>query len=291
MEWLTVTTEDGRELETLIEGATDGFPLVFHNGTPTAATPFPAMHRAAERHGLAVISWSRPGYAKSTDQPGRTVADVAGDTAAVLDHLGGEEFVVVGWSGGGPHSLACAALLAPRCRAAATMAGVAPYPAEGLDWLAGMAPENVEEFSAAQSDPQALAGFLTRMAGELSGATADQIIDAFGELVPPVDRDALTGEFAETFAEVMRRAVSTGIDGWLGDDLAFTRGWGFDVGDITCPVAVWQGDLDRMVPFDHGKWLAEHIPTARAELLPGHGHLSLVTLLDRILEDLAKQAN
>jgi pimeloyl-ACP methyl ester carboxylesterase len=290
MEWLTVSAGGGRELEVLVEGDPAGFPLVFHGGTPTAATRFPALDRVATRLGAAVISWSRPGYAKSTPQPGRTVADVARDAAAVLDEIGAGDFAVIGWSGGGPHALACAALLAPRCRAAATLAGVAPYPADGLAWLAGMAPENVAEFGAALSDPGTLADYLTGFAGELAEVSATQVAQAFGELVPDVDQAALTGEFAETFAETMRRAVSTGIEGWLEDDLAFVGHWGFDVADIACPVTVWQGELDRMVPFDHGRWLAARIPAARPRLLPGEGHLSLVAQLDRIVEELLRQA-
>lgn len=289
MELLTVSV-GGRELEVLVEGEPGGFPLVFHNGTPTAATPFPALDRVATRLGAAVISWSRPGYANSTPQPGRTVADVARDATAVLDEIGAGDFAMIGWSGGGPHALACAALLPPRCRAAATLAGVAPYPAEGLDWLAGMAPENVAEFGAALSDPGILADYLTGFAASLAEVSATQVAQAFGELVPDVDRAALTGEFAETFAETMRRAVSSGIEGWLEDDLAFVGHWGFDVADIACPVTVWQGELDRMVPFDHGRWLAARIPTARPQLLPGEGHLSLVSQLDRIVEDLLRQA-
>jgi len=177
----------------------------------------------------------------------------------------------MGWSGGGPHALACAALLPDRCLAAATIAGVAPYPAPGIDWMDGMAVENVEEFSA-----------------ELAEVQGPQIAAALGTLVSDVDRAALTGEFAEISAASLRRSVSTGIEGWHDDDLAFARPWGFALATIKPPVALWQGDQDRMVPFAHGRWLAEHIPGVRPHLYPGEGHLSLgVGSLDRIVADLA----
>lgn len=103
----------------------------------------------------------------------------------------------------------------------------------------------------------------------------------------PKSKVALTGEFAEFVASTFRRAVSTGIAGWHDDDLAFTRDWGFDLAGIERPAAVWQGGQDRMVPFAHGQWLAEHIPNARACLYRDEGHLSLVVrALDRIIDDL-----
>ncbi|HET6213032.1 MAG TPA: alpha/beta hydrolase, partial [Micromonosporaceae bacterium] len=218
--------------------------------------------------------------------PGRTVADAAADTRAVLDAYGHDRFVTLGWSGGGPHALACAALLPDRCAAAATLAGVAPYPADGLDWLAGMGPENVVEFGAATDGGAALTTYLEAEAAGLVGVTGDEVAQALGGLVSDVDTASLTGEFAAVVAEMFRRAVSTGIAGWRDDDLAFVRPWGFELAGLGVPVAIWQGGQDRMVPYAHGTWLAGRIPGARAHLYPDEGHLSLVGQLGRILDDL-----
>jgi len=264
-------------------------PLVFHWGTPCAAVWFEPLATAAAGAGLRLVMYSRPGYAGSTPRPGRSVADAAADVAAVLDALGADTFVTMGWSGGGPHALACAALLPDRCAAATSLAGVAPYPAEGLDWLAGMGTENVEEFSAAIAGERALSAALQKLAGDLEAIRGADVAAALGGLVSDVDKLALTGDFAQAMAESFRRALSTGIAGWRDDDLAFTRSWGFDLAAIRRPVAVWQGGQDRMVPFSHGQWLAAHIPTAQAHLYPDEGHLSLgVASLDRIVADLAE---
>src|SRR5579864_2403929 len=133
-EWLRVHTADGRALEVLAAGPVEGILLLYNSGTPTAAAPWPQLQRVAADRGLRCVTYSRPGYAESTPNPGRSVGSAAADIAAILDRLGASEFVTIGWSGGGPHALACAALLADRCLAAATIAGVAPYPADGLDW-------------------------------------------------------------------------------------------------------------------------------------------------------------
>jgi pimeloyl-ACP methyl ester carboxylesterase len=284
--WLTVRAAGGRDLEVLVDGPDHGTVLLFHDGTPTAAVRFPQLTNPAAKRGLRTVTYSRPGYAASTSHYGRSVADAVEDSEAILDTIGADRFVTLGWSGGGPHALACAALLPERCAAAATLGAVAPYGAAGLDWMAGMGPENIVEFGAAVDGVDRLTEYLEREAVVLRTVTGEDVAAALGGLVPEVDKAALTGEFAEVMAETFRRAVSTGIAGWRDDDLAFTRPWGFELGSIRVPIAVWQGAQDRMVPYDHGRWLAANIPGAQARLLDDEGHLSLVNHLDRILEDL-----
>ena len=285
--WSSIVAADGRHLEVLCLGPADAMPVLFHGGTPTAAVVYPPAAEAVTRHAIRLITYSRPGYAMSGPQPGRCVADAVADVEAILDVSRAERFVTIGWSGGGPHALACAALASERCLAAATIAGVAPYPAPGLDWLAGMGRENIEEFGAALAGIDALSGYLTAAAGELADVTADQVAATLGDLVSEPDVASLRGPYAEWAATTFRKSVSTGIDGWRDDDLAFVRPWGFDLAMIRRPVAVWQGDQDRMVPFPHGEWLAAQLPTAQPHLLAGHGHLSLaVDAFDEIVEDL-----
>lgn len=279
----------GRSVAVLTAGPADGLPLVFHSGTPAGLVAFQPMIDAAADRGLRLVTYSRPGYGRSDPQPGRLVADAAGDVAAILDHLGTPSFVTVGWSGGGPHALASAALRPGRCRAVATIAGVAPHAAEGLDWLAGMAPENVAEFSAAVQGEAAITSMLQSAAGPIAQVTAEQVVAALGGLVTAVDRAALTGEYAAFTAESFRAALSAGISGWRDDDLAFVRDWGFSLGELgaAVPVSIWQGGHDAMVPFAHGRWLSGRIPQARAHLLPGEGHLSIgVSRLGDILDEL-----
>jgi pimeloyl-ACP methyl ester carboxylesterase len=287
---MTVPAAGGRELEVLVAGPPDGLPLVFHNGTPGGLVAFGPMTAAAAGRGLRTVMYARPGYGTSTPQPGRRVADAAGDVTAVLDALGAERFVTAGWSGGGPHALATAALLPDRCQGAATIAGVAPHDADGLDWLAGMAKENVAEFGAAAAGEAELTAFLTAEAAQLADVTGEQIVAGLGDLASPVDRSVLTGEFGSYMAAAFRAALAGGIAGWRDDDLAFVTDWGFSPG-TGAPVTVWQGDQDMMVPFGHGQWLAAHLPGARARLIPGAGHLSLaVGQFGEILDELLSVA-
>jgi pimeloyl-ACP methyl ester carboxylesterase len=291
----SITRPGGRVIEFLVAGPADGLPLVLHEGTPVGLVLYPPTVQAARIRGLRVILAARPGYEGSTPRPGRRVVDVAEDTAAVLDDLGAGTFVTMGWSGGGPHALACAAALPARCLAAASIAGVAPCQAKGLDWLAGMGPENIAEFGAALRGEAALTAFLDREAVMMSTLTGESVAKSLGGLVIEADQAVLTGEFAGYVAAGLRAAMNSGIAGWRDDDLAFIKDWGFSLGwespaqppGESAPVAVWQGDQDRMVPFAHGQWLAANIRGARVHLMPGDGHLSMtVSALDRILDDL-----
>ena len=261
---------------------------MFHHGTPGGVALYPAMAAAAAARGLRLVLYARPGYGASDPQPGRTVAAAAADVAAILTALGAEEFVTAGWSGGGPHALACARLLPGRCLAAATLAGVAPYEAGGLDWLAGMAADNVAEFSAALAGEADLTALLEEAAVLLRDITAGVLADGIGDLASPSDVLALRGPLGSYVAELFRNGLRPGIAGWRDDDLAFVRDWGFSVeaaGDAA-PVAVWQGDEDRMVPLAHGQWLAASLPAARVHFSRGTGHMELPLgeVLDELIE-------
>jgi pimeloyl-ACP methyl ester carboxylesterase len=289
-EQLTVHAADGRSLDVLVAGPADGLPLVFHHGTPGGVAVYPPMASAAAARGLRLVLYGRPGYGKSTPAPGRLVVDAAPDVAAILDELAAPRFVTAGWSGGGPHALACARLLSRRCMAAASLAGPAPYRATGLNWLAGMAKDNVGELTAATEGASDLTSLLATTAPLLQDIEADQMAGAMGDLLSAADQDALRGQLADYLAASFRAGLSGGIAGWRDDDLAFVRDWGFSAvapGDAA-PVAIWHGDQDRMVPFAHGEWLARRVPAARSHLMAGVGHLGMQ--FDAIFDDLLELA-
>lgn len=290
-DFLDVTLPDGRTVEVLTGGDPSGYPWLFHGGSPSAAAPWDVVDDVARAQGLRMVTYSRPGYGGSTPRAaaGRYADDVV-ESVAVLDALDIDDFVTLGWSGGGPRALACAALLPHRCRAAASLAGVAPYGAPGLDWFAGMAEENHEEYHAAEAGPEAYEAYVVEHMLPMLAATPDQLADGMGGLVTPVDRDALTAGFADWLSRTVNRAGAQGAVGVRDDGLAAVAPWGFDLADITVPVSIWQGRQDAMVPFEHGAWLAVHVPGAQAHLFDDEGHLSLVTRLDEILADLLRLA-
>ena len=288
---LAVSLDDGRALEAVVEGDPDGVLLVFHHGSPAAAVPFAPFDRAAAERGIRLVTYSRPGFGDSTRNKGRTVASCAADVAALVDELGVDHFITLGWSGGGPHAIACAALLPHRVLAAATMAGVAPYDAPGLEWTAGMGENNQVEYPLAARDPDALLEWMTPQIEAMSNVAPQEIIDVMRSLISHVDEGSLSGALGELLATSFHRAFANGPWGWYDDDLAFVAPWGFELGSITAPVSIWQGRHDLMVPFAHGEWLAAHISSARPHLRADHGHLSLaVGSFGEILDDLLAAA-
>jgi pimeloyl-ACP methyl ester carboxylesterase len=192
--------------------------------------------------------YDRPGYGGSTRAPGRSVADAAGDAAALADDQGWGRFAVFGGSGGGPHALACAALLADRVTRCAVLSGIRPAdPAKPV-----------------RDEP-----YLRARQAETTAAIMSAI-EAGGPEFP-----AEPGPPARDDPDAMSRIRATFVDssdGWVDDSLAFARPWGFDPSTISPPVGVWHGTHDEIVPADHAEWLLKHIPTARGHVYTG-GHL------------------
>ena len=266
--------------------------LVDLHGTPGCGRSMTGYRTAAAARGVRVVAPSRAGYGTSSPNPGRTVASVAADVAAVLDALGVGRVMVLGTSGGGPHALATAAGLPGRVAAVASVAGVGPYGAAGLDFLAGMGQDNIDEFGTALQGEGPLRSYLEAQRTALAGVTADELAAGMASLLPPPDLAVLTGEFADDLVTHFTHGLSEGIEGWLEDDLAFVAPWGFDLAAVRCPVSVWQGGADLMVPPAHGAWLAAHLPGAKVHLLESEGHLSIALgkageILDELLAGLA----
>jgi len=271
----SVVASDGRTLTVRDGGDPDGFPVLCISGTPGSSTIYPPHACDAEERGIRLFSYDRPGYGGSTRLKGRTVADCAADISTVCDALDIDRLCVWGVSGGGPHALAAAALLPDRVIAAASLASVAPYDAEGLDYLEGMGEQNVEEYAALFEGEDAQRASTEKLRSELLSATPAHLAEVWETLLGPSDREVATGALAAFLLDHIRAGIGASVDGWIDDDLAFVAPWGFDLASIRVPVQLWQGEQDKFVPYGHAAWLAAHIPGVDARLTPEDGHLTL----------------
>ncbi|HEY3960936.1 MAG TPA: alpha/beta hydrolase [Gaiellaceae bacterium] len=270
-----VTTPSGRLLGVSDDGDPSGTPVLVHHGTPSSSLPYAPYAELAREQGIRLLSYDRAGYGDSDRHRDRVVADCVADVHAIADALGLERFASWGISGGGPHVLACAALCDERLYAVASLAAVAPYDADGLDWLEGMGQDNIDEFGAVLAGPDELHAYLVEARTHHLEATPEGLVQVFESLLGPEDKSVLNGALAAFMLENANFGLKDTADGWFDDDVAFERPWGFDVRDIDRPVLLLHGGDDRFVPVAHGRWLAERIPGVETRINERDGHLTL----------------
>jgi len=270
---------DGRTLHAYDAGAEGAGRLAafWHHGTPNIGAPPEPLFAAADRLGIRWVSYDRPGYGGSTPHRDRDVASAAADAAGVADALGIDRFAVMGHSGGAAHALACGSLLPERILGVVSVAGLAPYGAEELDYFAGMAPAGVASLRAA------VAG---RVAKEEHEASATDDDPGF----IPADITALEGDWS-WLIKVVRPALAAGPGGLIDDDLAYVAPWGFDPAQATAPALFLHGGRDRVVPSAHSEWLARRCPSAELRLSPDDGHISILNSATAALDWLREHAD
>ncbi|MFL5953433.1 MAG: alpha/beta fold hydrolase [Gaiellaceae bacterium] len=281
----TLQTRDRRTIEVHEEGDPSGLPVLVHHGTPMSGIQYGPHIELAREQGIRLIGYDRPGYGGSTRAPERRVEDCVADVTDIADALELDRFATWGISGGGPHALACAALCDERLVATASLAAVAPFGADGLDWLEGMGAENHVEFEKALDGEDALRPYLQQETAAMLAAQPDELVAVFDSLLGPEDRAVLTGRLAEYTLDCGRHGLASGVDGWMDDDFAFVEPWGFDLHSIDSPVLVLHGEDDRFVPVSHAHWLASRIPGVEARIVPDDGHLTLIERRMREVND------
>jgi pimeloyl-ACP methyl ester carboxylesterase len=292
----TVQTPDGRTLAIEEAGDPNGRPVLVHEGTPNSRHLYPPAAIDAAARGLRLISYDRPGYGGSSPMPGRTVADCAADVRAICAELGISRLAMWGISGGGPHVLACAALLPDLVSVVASLASLAPLDAEGLDWFAGMGELNADDTRQFLRDREAARAKLDADREQALGASAAELIKGLQTLLSPTDAAVLNDGLAEHLVYCEHEGLAPGSQGWWDDGVAHCTPWGFELSAISVPVLLMHGRQDQFVPFGHGQWLAAHIPGVEARLFDHDGHLTLLTnrvpevhawLKERLLETLS----
>jgi pimeloyl-ACP methyl ester carboxylesterase len=280
---IIIRLADGRRVAVQETGDRSGFPVFLLHGTPGSRVgPLPRPGKV-HQIGARLISFDRPGYGGSDRKADRMVADVVPDVQAIADTLDIPRFAVIGRSGGGPHALACAAMLPERVTRAGVLVSLAPRTADGLDWFAGMTDSNVREYTAATTEPEALTAHLIQAAAGIRANPASHVATLSPEM-PEADR-RIVADFgirallAENFAEALRDSA----DGWIDDVLAFCAPWGFDLADIKVPVLLWHGEKDVFSPVGHTRWLANQIPDVNMWIGPDTAHFTALEVMPDVI--------
>jgi len=278
------TLPDGRDLGYAEYGDRRGTPVFFIHGSPGSRL-FRPPDEVTTRLGVHLICAERPGYGDSTFQPNRRLLDWANDIASLADALKFDSFAVVGHSGGGPHTLACAYALPKRVKAAAVVAGAGPVDAPGA--TEGMTPLNWFAFKFGQYLPWSVGYAITRWFFREAASDPTRAIDRDKDTRPLVDNEILdTPEIREVCIQSDVEAYRHGLFAFAWDIRLITRPWGFPLDEIKAPVHLWHGTVDNSTSIAMARYMANKMPNGKLTVCDGEGHMLLIPRWEEILNTL-----
>lgn len=257
----TIQMPGGRALAFAEWGRPDGFPVIYHHGTPSSRLEHWPDGESLAKLGVRLVTFDRPGYGRSEPVPGRTLLDVAGDVERLADHLGLGRFALSGMSGGAPFVLATAYALGDRVSRAAVSCGLGPLDRPGA--LEDTTPAQVEEMEVARHHPERLAEFLDRL--DVGASMPEEELVAFGSI------PGLAAVMIPSVSEATRQ----GWAGVIADDRCFVSPWGFALRDLDVPLWLWHGDRDALAPLHHASYIAERVGSAQLKVCAGEGHIAM----------------
>lgn len=275
------TLSDGRKFEFLRNGANSDTVVFLHAGTTQDITGWQSWLDKFAGHGVSAIAVGRSGYVGSTPKPGRITVDIARDVAELADHLKVSKMINIGLSGGGQHAVATG--LDPRSVGVVTIGSLAPFDELGQDFYTGMQQADLDEYADALRDINDL---VKRFQGWLTVDATEQIA---GSNLSANDTKAQQSPSFKILMDSCDLTMRSGWD-WVADDYSsYLKPWGFDPRNVKVPVIIWQGGLDKNVPPQHGKWLAEHISDSELKLIEDESHVGLyINYEDEMIESTLK---
>ena len=265
---------DGRCIEYIDNGVSSKSALILHHGTPTSMTVWGTWLAAAAEEGIRAIAFTRPGYASSDRKVGRSIIDANEDLVEILNQLAVENFVSVGWSGGGPYALASGLL--NKCSGVQLIASVSPYDAEDFDWFQDQTPGMVEEAKISARSLEDSINFKENYYKEFRDMTAEQFLTEYAKRSSFESFETTYREFSKDLSFSMHEALRDGVIGYAEDEYAFLRNWGFETKEIQVPVLIWQGLDDLSVSPRMARWLNANIYNPTLKLLEGQHHSSIM---------------
>ena len=286
----SMTLADGRKITWHAYGRKHGFPVFYFHGTPGSGVEAAVFARAARKNHCRVIGINRPGIGDSDFQPDRKVAQWPDDVRQVADHLGYEEFSVLGWSGGGPHALVTGAELKDRVRAVGLISPQGRYdPNKGkLD----------KSLSRVWMPALKVLAETPNLGRRLIGA-------AFRYSDQHRHRRSDTSMYENIFARSLQNSQKNHTRGTIHDNDALLEDWGISMAQIAAdlekasppiPVTIWQGLKDIYVNPTATKKMAAELPESTIIIDPFASHLeelldhtdNVMRLMKRTREEAAK---
>ena len=275
MQELLFTRSNGQTVAYFDYGQSENV-VFFHHGSPSAGPIPPHIRRNADAHGFRIIEVVRPGYGSSTTISDRSVNTVSQINLDIADALGIKNFAIFGQSGGGPHALASGHLAGNRCIAQLIIAGIAPMDDPNFDFTAGMSEEIREKWLLALTSMEDFEASLSEEATKMSSYNFDQIKEKFS--VDP--ENPISDERILSMQARVQYSLMQGACGWIDDERAFLKPWGFSLSDITMPVQLWAGSIDVNVPPAHAEYLKRMIPNSELFIVEDKNHFTIPESVD-----------
>ncbi len=282
-----IAVGEGRQVGFAEFGAPQGRAIFWLHGTPGARRQIPTEARAyAEKANVRLIGIDRPGIGSSTPYQYQNVLEFTEDLRTIADTLGIDKMAVVGLSGGGPYTLACAAAMPERVIAAGVVGGVAP--AIGPDSIGGGLMGNL---GTRVAPLLRVAGWPIRLTAlslvQLIRPFAGPAADLYGLVSPPADRQLLARpEIKAMFLDDLLNGSRKQLAAPFYDIIAFARDWGFRLDEVKVHVRWWHGDADHIVPYAHGQHVVSRLPDAELFPMPGESHLGGLGRAEEILRSM-----
>jgi pimeloyl-ACP methyl ester carboxylesterase len=267
----SITLREGRRLAYREAGDPSGRPvLLCHGWMGSRLTGHPDDALTASL-GVRLISADRPGIGASDPDPRASLLTVAADLHALADALELDRFEVVAHSGGGPYALALAHRLGERVARVTIAAGFAPF--DRPDAYAGMTPRMRGFVKLLRAAPWLAGPFLRSAPRRFRADPAKAFAQQFGRLCPADERALADPATHANLLAAATESLAQGSAGVAREARAlFARPWGFPPSEVRCPVELWYGTADTLVPPQMGEYLHATIPGSRLTALPGEGH-------------------
>lgn len=277
-------TKDGRRIGYCQWGQANGFPVLFLQGWPGSRLLGTLLQQAASRRNVRLLTVDRPGIGLSSPLPNRTLLDWPKDIDALLARLGISELALVGHSAGGAYAMACNVGLGAKVKGMALLGSLGP----------------IEVPAVSKTIPRLQRVIMQRSAGSKQlGWGLASAISAASHWAPDALIRVLLSSLSSADQEILRRpavleaikvdiaeALRQGPAG-LAQEAAVNNGpWGLSLRDISGPVFLYHGHLDRSLPVEMGRVLAAAIPNCRATYPTHAGHYWFIDHFDEVLEHL-----
>jgi pimeloyl-ACP methyl ester carboxylesterase len=273
----------GRRLAYALYGARHGPAVIVLDGPGSRGLARAAAKTAGEL-GLRLIAPDRPGFGASTPDPERGFLSWPADLVELADELALERVAVLAQSGGSPYALACACRVPGRVARVAVIGGIAPL--AGRTVTAGMARQMRTTLMLARRAPWLLRRSLKAMARQ-ARRSPERVARRIVAHAPPADRRVLADDelwqiHVRTTAEALASPAAIALELQL-----LARPWGFELGDIRVPVAIWVGERDTTHPPAMAIKLAEEIPDSELHFVPDAGTFGIFERYEEILRTVA----